>query len=186
MTKVILLGDSIRQIGYGTKVPELLGDGYEVWQPNDNCRFAQYTLRGMFDWQKELEGCDIVHWNNGLWDICELFGDGAFTPIESYIDTMLRIARILKSKAKKVIFATTTPVGRANVYDSNELIIRYNETIVPKLEAVGVLIDDLHSVVYPKIDEYIRKDDQIHLTEAGIDACAAAVVSSIKQAEASL
>ena len=82
--------------------------------------------------------------------------------------------------------ATTTPVGRANVYDSNELIIRYNETIVPKLEAVGVLIDDLHSVVYPKLDEYIRKDDQIHLTEAGIDACAAAVVSSIKQAEASL
>ena len=30
MKKVTLLGDSIRQIGYGTKVPELLGEEYEV------------------------------------------------------------------------------------------------------------------------------------------------------------
>ena len=43
MKRVVLLGDSIRLIGYGTKVPELLGDGYEVWQPEDNGRFAQYT-----------------------------------------------------------------------------------------------------------------------------------------------
>ena len=183
MTKVILLGDSIRQIGYGTKVPEMLGDGYTVWQPSDNCRFAQYTLRGLFDWKNELTDCYIVHWNNGLWDACELFGDGAFTPIEFYTETMMRIARILKSTAKKVIFATTTPVNPANIHDSNARIIKYNEAIVPKLKAMGVLIDDLHSLVYPKIDEYIRKDDLIHLTDAGIDACAAAVVNSIKQAE---
>lgn len=30
MKKVVLLGDSIRQIGYGTKVPSLLGPGYTV------------------------------------------------------------------------------------------------------------------------------------------------------------
>jgi hypothetical protein len=30
MKKVVLLGDSIRLIGYGLKVPELLGDEYEV------------------------------------------------------------------------------------------------------------------------------------------------------------
>lgn len=48
--KVTLLGDSIRQIGYGTKVPELLGNSFEVFQPNDNCRFIKYILRGLFDW----------------------------------------------------------------------------------------------------------------------------------------
>ena len=31
MIKVTLLGDSIRQIGYGLKVPELLGDQFEVY-----------------------------------------------------------------------------------------------------------------------------------------------------------
>lgn len=49
--KVVLLGDSIRQIGYGKKVEELLKPDYEVWQPEDNCRFAKYTLRLIFDFQ---------------------------------------------------------------------------------------------------------------------------------------
>ena len=183
MKKIILLGDSIRQIGYGTKVPGLLKDGYDVWQPSDNCRFAQYTLRGLFDWREQLEGADIVHWNNGLWDICDLFGDGAFTPKQVYADTMLRIAGILQKTAKKVVFATTTPVAPTNVYDKNEVIIEYNDFIVPKLKAEGVLINDLHALVYPKIGEYIR-EDHLHLSEAGIDACAAQVVGSIKAAEA--
>ena len=38
MKKVTLLGDSIRQIGYGTKVPEMLGDEYEVCL-NNNATF---------------------------------------------------------------------------------------------------------------------------------------------------
>lgn len=109
MKRVVLLGDSIRLIGYGTKVPELLGDGYEVWQPEDNGRFAQYTLRMLFDFRKQIEGADVIHWNNGHWDLCELFGDGSFTPLPMYVETMVRVARLLKQYGKKVIFATTTP-----------------------------------------------------------------------------
>ncbi len=36
MKKVALLGDSMRLIGYGLKVPALLADVAEVWQPDDN------------------------------------------------------------------------------------------------------------------------------------------------------
>ena len=43
MKKVTLLGDSIRYIGYGLKVPELLKDEFEVYQPNENCRFALFA-----------------------------------------------------------------------------------------------------------------------------------------------
>ena len=57
MIKVALLGDSIRQIGYGTKVPELLGCDYSVFQPEDNCRFAKYTLRMLFDERENLKDC---------------------------------------------------------------------------------------------------------------------------------
>lgn len=186
MIKVALLGDSIRQIGYGPKVPSLLGDEYSVWQPNDNCRFALYTLRGMFDWRAQLEGCDVIHWNNGLWDVCELFGDGPFTEPTYYVETMLRIAGLLQKYARRVIFATTTPVLPANAHNKNVVIADYNRIIVPKLEALGIAIDDLYSIVYPKLDEYIRSDDNIHLTEAGIDACAAAVADSIRRAAAEL
>lgn len=182
MKKVVLLGDSIRLIGYGKKVPELLGEDYTVWQPSDNCRFAQYTLRMLFDLRKELEGADIIHWNNGLWDACELFDDGSFTPLETYADTMLRIAGILKGYAKKVIFATTTPVDPANPHDHNEIIASYNSFIVPKLREMGIIVNDLYSVVYPHIAEYIC-EDHLHLSAAGIDACAAAVVKAIHSAD---
>ena len=41
MKKVVLLGDSIRLWGYGTKVPDMLKGEYEVCQPEDNCRFTK-------------------------------------------------------------------------------------------------------------------------------------------------
>ena len=62
----------------------------------------------------------------------------------------------------------------------NADIVRYNEMIVPELQKKGILINDLHTLVASDVDRYIRKDDNIHLTEAGIDACARQVVDVIK------
>ncbi len=103
--KVVLLGDSIRLWGYGTKVPDMLGEDYEVCQPEDNCRYVKYTLRGLFDWQDIIKDADIIHWNNGLWDTSTgLFDDGKkpFTNEEEYVENMLRVATELKKMAKTV------------------------------------------------------------------------------------
>ena len=178
--KVTLLGDSIRLLGYGTVVSDMLGKEFEVFQPEDNCRFAKYTLRGLFDWADGMEGSRIVHWNNGLWDICNILGDQQlFTSKEEYLDNMLRIASILTKRHDKVIFATTTPVTNQNLYNKNEDIIAYNQLIVPELEKMGIIINDLHSFVYPNIETYIRKNDNIHLTEEGIQACGKKVAQVI-------
>ncbi len=179
MIKVTLLGDSIRMIGYGKYVPDLLGDTFEVYQPDENCRFAKYTLRGLFQWREQMAGSRIVHWNNGLWDICNLFGDGPFSSEQEYCSNMLRIAEILQKKYEKVIFATTTPVTEKNVYSKNSIIERYNEIIVSLLEQRGIIINDLHSLVATDIDRYIR-DDNIHLTEEGARLCAKQVAEVIK------
>lgn len=181
MKKVTLLGDSIRLIGYGTKVPSLLGDEYEVFQPEDNGRFAQYTLRMLFDYAKQIEASDVIHWNNGLWDVCDLFGDGAFTDFEQYKNTILRIADLLLKITPKVIFATTTPVRDENPYNKNSVIASYNEKIVPELVKKGVAINDLYSLVYDRRAELIRSDDLIHLTDEGIDICAERVADLIKK-----
>lgn len=177
--KVTLLGDSIRMAGYGPLVPERLGSDFEVYQPADNCRFAKYTLRGLFDWEKHMAGSQIVHWNNGLWDFCDLFGDGPFSTEEEYKTNMLRIADILLTRYEKVIFATTTPVTEQNPHDKNPVIERYNALIVPLLEEKGILINDLHATVAQDIDRYIRKDDNIHLTDAGAQVCAKQVADTI-------
>lgn len=181
MIKVTLLGDSIRLLGYGTKVPELLGEEYSVFQPVGNCRFAKYTLRLLFELDSEIKGSDIIHWNNGLWDVSDLFGDGVFTPIDEYVPLMIRIAKLLKQRAKTVIFATTTPVVPGYPYQDNERIKAYNSAIVPELIKMGIVINDLYPVVESDIEKYIRKDDMIHLSDDGIDICAKKVADIIKK-----
>ena len=186
MIKITLLGDSIRMKGYGLKVPNLLGENFEVFQPNENCRFAKYTLRGLFDWESKMSGSQIVHWNNGLWDICNLFGDGLFTPESEYVENMLRIADILIKRYDKVIFATTTPVTMQNQYNSNADIERYNALIVPLLKEKGVIINDLYQLVSSDIDKYISKDDNLHLSDEGIKVCAEQVANTIRKVSQSL
>ena len=182
MKKIVLIGDSIRMIGYGKPVADRLAPEYEVWQPDDNCRFATYTLRGMWDWQEGIRGADVIHWNNGLWDVCELFGDGAFTPKEEYVETMLRIARLLKERASIVIFATTTPVRPDNSHNRNEVIEEYNEALVPRLMEMGIVINDLYTPISKDLYKFIS-DDKIHLSEEGI-LLASDMVESVIRREA--
>lgn len=180
MKKVVLLGDSIRLIGYGLKVPEYLGSEYEVWQPEDNCRYAAYMFRMLIDFKDKIEGADIIHWNNGLWDLIDELGDGPFSSVETYVTIMKRIASNLLKLGKKVVFATITPVTAAHYGIKNENVAKYNAALVPELEAMGVIINDLNAVVTPHIDTFIRKDDNIHLTDEGIDVCAKHVANFIK------
>lgn len=181
MKKITLLGDSIR-MGYGKRVEELLKDEFEIYQPQDNCRFSKYTLRGvLYEWSKQIEGSDVIHWNNGLWDMCD-FGEGVFTSKEEYAENMTRIAKLLKEKGKTVIFATTTPIREGNPYDDNQRIVDYNNFIVPILSEMGILINDLHSVVVQDTNKYIREDDKIHLTDEGVEICAKKVIEAIKNA----
>ena len=182
MKKVTLLGDSIRQIGYGTRVPELLGEDYEVFQPEENCRFVKYTLRMLFDYRAQIEGSDVIHWNNGLWDITTgLFDDGEpFTSEQEYVENMLRVAKEMKKLGKRIIFATITPVHNEYVYNKNSVIQRYNELIVPKLQEMGIEINDLHATVMQDLYKYIGQD-QIHLSPEGIEICAKQVADIIRK-----
>ena len=182
MKKVVLIGDSIRQIGYGAPVAERLSDEFEVWQPADNCRFAKYTLRGLWDWKDGIRGVDIIHWNNGLWDVSDLFGDGEFTPIDEYVDIMLRLARLFLQRARVVIFATTTPVRPENPHNKNETIGAYNEALIPKLRELGVVINDLYTPLAEDVYRFIS-DDLIHLSDEGI-SLAAGLVESVIRTEA--
>ena len=60
MKNIYLIGDSIRfgsvggkgSPGYGIFVKEILNGIANVYAPNENCRFAQYTLREITVGQK--------------------------------------------------------------------------------------------------------------------------------------
>ena len=178
MKKIILLGDSIR-LSYGNRVRELLGEGYTVWQPEDNCRFAAYTLRMLFDYKAQLEGADVIHFNCGLWDMCDLFGDGPFTPLEVYVEQMVRIAKILKTYAPVVIFATTTPPSPRMWGHDLDRVRAYNAAAMAALEPLGVLFDDLFTPVAEDIDRMIS-EDYLHASPYGVEILANRVADCIK------
>lgn len=180
MTKVFLLGDSIRG-NYQDRVKELLTPkGCEVFYPDENCRFSRYTLNSLRFWLPVCPEPDIIHWNNGLWDIMRAYiEDGPFTELPEYIRDMSRILRELKKTGAKVIFATTTAVGDENPSRNNATIEQYNRAFI---EAAGGKLDavnDLYSLTRPKNTVYISPEDKVHLTAEGIEACAQAVAESI-------
>ena len=88
MKNLLLLGDSIR-MGYDSFVKEKLAERVNVYFPEDNGRFAQYTLRTLSDWKNQLALPEIhvVHWNNGLWDSMHLNSCIAGCPIEDAGET---------------------------------------------------------------------------------------------------
>ena len=178
MKKVVLLGDSIR-LSYGNRVRELLGEGYTVWQPEDNCRFAAYTLRMLFDYKAQLEGADIIHFNCGLWDMCDLFGDGPFTPLEVYVEQMVRIAKILKTYAPVVIFAATTPPSPKMWGHDLDRVRAYNAAAMAALEPLDILFDDLFTPVAEDIDRMIS-EDYLHASPYGVEILANRVADCIK------
>ena len=180
MKKLILLGDSIRLLGYGKRLAEIMSDEYAVWQPEDNCRWADYTYRMLSDKEKEISGADLIHWNNGHWDICDLFGDGSFTSVENYVKAMTRVAKRLLSISKRVVFSTTTPVTEKLSYENNERIKIYNNAVVPALIELGVEVNDLYSFVEPNIDRFIKTSDNIHLTDVGSEACAEEIAAFLR------
>ena len=183
--KVTLLGDSIRLNGYGTVVPQMLEGEFDVYQPTDNCRFLKHTIRGLLDWAEGIKDSDIIHWNNGCWDICDYFGDGPFTPIEDYARDAVRLAKLLQQRAQVVIFATTTPQNMPDDHLYNQKVRAYNDAVVPKLQELGVIINDLYTTVAANREDYL-KEDRLHLSEEGIRVCGEQVCAHIRAAAKTL
>lgn len=180
MKKVLLLGDSIR-IGYEPAVRSKLADLAEVVGPADNCRFAKYTLWYVDHWLETLGKPDVIHWNNGIWDVYHLSEEqGVFTTLEEYIHTMGKILNRLQRTGAPIIWATTTAVNPANQHCSNEEIDRYNAAIVELMHANSIAVNDLNSVVKAQLDDFIDVD-LLHLTPQGSEACADAVAASVKR-----
>ena len=156
---VLLLGDSIRQ-GYGPEVKKILeARGDRVFQPSDNCRYALYTLRSLPDWVKLVPDpaqVEVVHWNNGLWDIGELLPGECTTPMDVYTAFVARTARHLRHyfPRAKLVFATTTPInGRQTSHWhtlGNGVVDAYNAAVRAALVGKVDAIDDLNAYVRAK------------------------------------
>ena len=191
MKQVLLLGDSIRMY-YQDRVRELLGEEYCVSAPEENCRFAAYTLNSLRMWLPTFPKPDIIHWNNGLWDTAVLYAeDGCFTPLNEYIRSLERILRKLRTTGAQIIFATTTPTHPDKVNWTNDMppkhdnadIRRYNEAAVELMQREGIPVNDLYALVCDDIENYVC-EDWIHPAPGGVETLAQAVAQKIREVQA--
>lgn len=192
MKKVLLLGDSIRygatgSPGYGGYVKEMLEDVAEVYAPDDNCRFAQYTQRHLYEWGYAFPSdIDVVHWNNGLWDLIRLHGEEPLTPCDMYVYFLERVYRMLKKvfPKAKIIFALTTGVveewAEPQFMRYNSDIEQYNKAAEELMKKLGVEVNDLYCVT-KEFDNSLHCDS-VHFGEEGSKILAEKVYEKIKQA----
>jgi hypothetical protein len=182
MLKVMLIGDSIR-MNYQERLREILRDRAVIHSPEENCRFAAYTLFSLWSWVPD-DDYDIIQWNNGQWDTCYMLDGKIHTPLPEYLSLQSRIATILRPRAKRLVFATTTPVHSdqfttaAALSRKNEDIEVYNRAAAALLGSMGVEILDLYAAAARDVTRYIG-DDKVHLSPDGIDLCARQVAESI-------
>lgn len=169
MKKVLLIGDSIR-LGYDKYVKDALSGVAEVYYPNDSARFSQYTLRYLSDWKSENgwgSDIDLVHWNTGLWDVLEMYGEEPISNPTQYGETIGKIQRQIKILFPHAvqIFATNTSVIEEKYGPTrkrrNSVIEQYNEIATEALSETGCLINDLYTLTkFAPIE--IRNGDPTH------------------------
>lgn len=192
MKNIFLIGDSIRfgategnSPGYGVYVKEMLAGQANVYAPAENCRFAQYTQRYLKNWAQDIdcESIDVVHWNNGLWDVLHLDDEEAFTDIDIYVRVLRRVYRRIRTvfPNAKVIFALSTAVIEENAPEGmarfNHEIEQYNAAAAALMQELGVEINDLYSVTKAMAPEMYA--DWVHYGEEGSRTLAQIVAAKV-------
>ena len=181
MKQVLILGDSI-SMGYREIVKQNLKGKADVCYYPENGRFSGYTLWLANQWIRNNGAPDIVHWNNGIWDISlEEPLEGNFTPIEEYADHLERIIKLLKrAGTEHIIFATTTYQHPDKKENRPEDVERYNQRAVEIMARENITVNDLGTLVKNHLTEYVC-EDMVHLTGAGYQACAEQTTKYIMQ-----
>ncbi len=184
MKKIVLIGDSIR-MGYDKYIKDALSGTAEVFYPSENCRFAEYVLRYAHEWKsngKWGDDVDLVHWNAGLWDALELFGDEPLTSLSYYGAAIARIDKRLRTlfPNAKFVFATSTNVNekmaKPEFMRHNTTIEKYNTEALRALSNTDTIINDLYSLTASVPDSY--RSDWVHFyTPEGTELIGGKVLS---------
>ncbi|MBR6920779.1 MAG: SGNH/GDSL hydrolase family protein [Clostridia bacterium] len=194
MKRVLLLGDSIR-MGYDEYVKDILECEFEVvYDDFDNGRFAAYTLWQANQFFKNHGRFDVVHWNNGYWDMnVEYPMTDAIHPVDEYVHFLGRILHEIRRNGAVPVFATTTPILSADAAAEvtvdgvtpfaykNEWVEKYNDAAVAFMKGEGVMINDLYALCMSDPHCY-KCPDLLHLTEEGYRRCAEKTAAAIREA----
>ena len=185
MKNILLIGDSIRA-GYDKAVKSSLEGIANVYFPEENCRFASYTLRYLHEYKALLgeNTADLIHWNAGLWDCLRLFEEEPHTPPDVYTYYIHRICKRIRKLYPEaiVVFATSTQVLSEKMDRDfkryNEEIAAYNAAAIEVVKQYGFYINDLYTLS-GSLPEEAHSDPVHYYTPMGTEAFTNQVLSCI-------
>lgn len=181
LPRVLLIGDSI-SIGYTEPVRAGLTGKANVQRIPVNGATTVNGLKNLDDWLGTKQW-DVIHFNFGLHDL-RFMEDGKHqVPLPDYEANLRAIVARLKKTGAKLIWAATTPVPNAEVRPPrrNSDVIEYNEAARKIMDEAGVALDDLYSLINPRLEE-LQQPANVHYTAAGYDVLARQVAESILRA----
>jgi len=193
LPRVLIIGDSI-SIAYTVTVRELLHGKVNVHRAPVNCQSSITGLSGTTgpkSWQGDQKW-DVIHFNFGIWDakIVPATGQPAVSEAD-YVKNLTEIARRLQATGAKVIFATTTPIPDSLTSEPTapgalDPKARFfvplsgrTAAAVEALQKMGVVIDDLNSVIHADREKYWNPKD-LHFSPKGSQLLGKAVAASIE------
>ena len=206
LPNVLILGDSI-SIGYTPFVQEMLKGKANVFRPMlengkpENCAGTTKGVENVERWLNSSGNTgvtnsesrwDIIHFNFGLHDIKHVdpvTGENSQNPKHpqqanrrQYKKNMEIIVEKLKATGAKLIFATTTPYP--NVVEGPlrkpGMPQKYNRVAVKIMNKNGILINNLHAFMVPRLAE-LQRPNNVHFMEDGSRAMARKVVERINE-----
>lgn len=190
MPNVLLIGDSI-SIGYTGVVRECLAGVCAVSRPDANCGDTRSGLAHIESWLGDT-GWDVIHFNWGLHDLCyrspqsTVYGNrdkvnGTLSvPVESYAENLQRLVEIMRPRARRLIWASTTvvPEGEAGRHQGDEVV--YNQAAVSVMELYDIPVNDLYRLTSAFQANLFTAPGDVHYTKQSYGIIGEAVAECIR------
>ncbi len=197
LPKILIIGDSIAG-GYFPFVKKNLNGKAKVFQPTyyDKDGKTKSCCGGTSQGIKEIGiflsdiKWDIIHFNFGLHDIKHIdpvtgknsknLNHPHQASPKEYERNLIEIVKKLKKTGAKLIFATTTPypdkLGKQMRSPGMPKV--YNEIALRIMDKNEIKINDLYSLVLPRINK-LQRPNNVHFNSKGSEFLATQVIKSI-------
>ena len=169
LPRVLLIGDSIAG-GYAPFVQQALKNVAEVVLVH-RAKSNGASDNGIEEMDSWLAGKQwaVIHFNWGLWDLKVAGKNGQNNiSIEQYGKNLRELVQKMKRTGAKLIFATTTPVPEKVLITPRRAVDAplYNAVALKIMEENEIYVDDLYSLVLPRILELQHPND-VHFNDEG-------------------
>jgi lysophospholipase L1-like esterase len=104
-------------------------------------------------------------------------------PIDKYEKNLKELVGRLEQTGARLIWASTTPVPNAEVDPprKNSDVVAYNLAARRVMDKNGIPINDLYTIVLPRIAE-LQRPANVHDTDGGYEFLAERVAASVRDA----